>query len=60
MSPRLAAMPPSADPVCDRRGCNLEITNTLGNQQHAYEGGHFSGASFAPALGIFGKVTLVG
>ena len=38
----------------------IEITNTLGNQQHAYEGGHFSGASFAPALGIFGKVTLVG
>lgn len=38
----------------------IEITNTLGNQQHAYEGGHFSGASFAPALGVFGKVTLVG
>ena len=38
----------------------IEITNTLGNQQHAYEGGYFSGASFAPALGIFGKVTLVG
>lgn len=42
--------------------CNIriEITNTLGNQQHAYEGGFFSGPSFAPAPGIHGKVKLIG
>ena len=42
--------------------CNIriEVTNTLGNQQHAYEGGYFSGPSFAPALGILGKVKLIG
>ena len=42
---------------CDIR---VEVTNTLGHQQHAYDGGYFSGPSFAPGLGITGKVCIVG
>jgi len=38
----------------------IEVTNTLGNQQGAYDGGYFSGPTFAPALGILGKVELIG
>ena len=38
----------------------IEVTNTLGNQQGAYAGGFFSGPKFAPALGILGKVAIVG
>ncbi len=34
----------------------LEITNTLGHQQNAYGGGHFSGPTFVPAQGITGEV----
>ena len=34
----------------------LEITNTLGHQQNAYDGGYFSGPTFVPAQGIFGEV----
>ena len=34
----------------------IEITNTLGHQQNAYEGGHFSGPTFVPAQGITGEV----
>lgn len=37
----------------------IEVTNTLGNQQNAYDGGFFSGPAFAPALGILGPTTLV-
>jgi hypothetical protein len=37
----------------------VEVTNTLGNQMRAYDGGYFSGPSFAPALGILGAVSLV-
>ena len=42
---------------CDIR---IEVTNTLGNQQGAYAGGFFSGPKFAPALGITGKVCIIG
>ncbi|MBQ4088820.1 MAG: hypothetical protein IJC56_02940 [Clostridia bacterium] len=42
---------------CDVR---IEVTNTLGNQQGAYDGGFFSGPTFAPALGILGKVEIIG
>lgn len=38
----------------------IEVTNTLGHQQHAYNGGYFSDPTVAPAHGIFGKVTLIG
>ena len=37
----------------------VEVTNTLGHRQHAYDGGFFSGPSFEPAPGITGAVTLV-
>lgn len=39
---------------------HIEITNTLGHQQHAYEGGYFSGPTVAPGQGIFGNVELIG
>lgn len=42
----------------EKNEIRIEVTNTLGNQMHAYDGGHFSGPSFAPALGILGDVTL--
>ena len=38
----------------------IEVTNTLGHQQGAYDGGYFSGPTFAPALGIHGDVKLIG
>ena len=38
----------------------IEVTNTLGHQQHAYDGGFFSGPTFAPAMGIFGKTAIIG
>lgn len=37
----------------------LEITNSLGNQQNAYSGGHFSAPHFARPLGITGDVRVV-
>lgn len=58
----MAIAPPYAVEIMLEKGKNeirLEVTNTLGNQMHAYDGGHFSGPSFAPALGILGDVTLV-
>ena len=41
-------------------GIRIEITNTLGHQQHAYEGGYFSGPTVARGQGIFGNVELIG
>ena len=38
----------------------IEVTNTLGNQQNGFEASFLSGPTFAPSLGIFGKVEIVG
>jgi hypothetical protein len=62
VSQGMSIAPPYAVEVTLQRGKNdisVEVTNTLGNQQRAYDGGHFSGPSFAPALGILGEVSLV-
>lgn len=58
----MSIAPPYAVALMLTQGKNeirIEVTNTLGNQQHAYDGGHFSGPSFAPTLGISGEVALV-
>ena len=37
----------------------IEVTSTLGNQQHAYSGGHFSSAMIRPRNGLTGKVEIM-
>ncbi len=62
ISQGMSVAPPYAVEMMLAGGKNeirIEVTNTLGNQMHAYDGGIFSGSSFAPALGILGEVSLI-